>query len=96
MSLEQKIKDIVSKKAKADIVAEQMTLPISNIGSGDQKPVKQGDSKDAAIDELDKDNSGASASAPLKQMAPIAMVGDAKSVKTQAQESEVIEGETLE
>jgi hypothetical protein len=73
-----------------------MTLPISNIGSGDQKPVKQGDSKDAAIDELDKDNSGASASAPLKQMAPIAMVGDAKSVKTQAQESEVIEGETLE
>lgn len=61
------------------------TLPLSN-DNGEAKPVKQGSSADAEVTELDPEITGASAAAPVGQAPAPAVVGDAKSVKTQANE----------
>jgi hypothetical protein len=94
MSLEKKIKAML---------AERATLPISNMDNGDRKEVNQGSSQDPAVTELDKNNSGTSAAAPIapaESAASIKMKADAAAiaaVKTQAQEaaSEAVTAETL-
>jgi hypothetical protein len=81
MSLEQKI---------TTLLAERATLPISNMDNGDRTEVDQGSSGKPEVTELDKDNSGASAAAPIapaEAAKTIGMKGDAASVKTQAQEA---------
>jgi hypothetical protein len=81
MSLEQKIKGML---------AERATLPISNMDNGDRTEVDQPSSGKPEVTELDKDNSGTSAAAPIapaEAQASIVMKGDAASVKTQAQEA---------
>lgn len=85
MSLEQKIKDMLADK-KTVAVSEQVTLPLSNTGSGDKTPPAQGSSEQPQVQELDKDISGKSAAAPISQEAPPTMVGDATTVTTQAQD----------
>lgn len=94
-TLETKIKEMLEKQsvkklteatlgtdeAKASSADVQKTaLPVGNPEPGDQAPVAAGGSQVPVIDELDADAPGVDAIAKAKQMAPIAMVGDALSV----------------
>lgn len=93
MSLEQKIKETLAKRTPIAVaVSEQASLPISNMTNGDRTPPKQGSSAEAEVTELDKDNSGASAAAPItpaEAAANLKLKGDANSVKNPAAESTV-------
>lgn len=87
-TLEQKIQSILESKSQKAELAEKATLPIGNSDNGDKTPPKAGSSEDAPSQEIDMENNpGASAAAPVKQVAPLTTVGDATSVKTQAQEA---------
>lgn len=120
MSVEQKIKELLSRSKGGEQLTEESAenLNSGSYGSagvsaasnakkdtskagvaanaGDTTQPKQGDSKEASIEKLDDLEPGKTAAAKAsKEVNPLPMKGDAKSVKTQASEEEELEGEVI-
>lgn len=120
MSVEQKIKELLSRSKDGEQLTEESAENLNsgsygNAGvsaasnakkdtskagvaanAGDTTQPKQGSSKEASIEKLDDMEPGKTAAAKAsKEVNPLPMKGDAKSVKTQASEEEELEGEVI-
>ena len=118
MSVENKIKQLLSRAGGTEQLTEATVAeasetvvadgkPSINVakdtskagqgsGQGDTTPPMQGSSKKADAEEvLDATGKNSAAAKATKESNPLPMKGDAKSVKTQANEESVEEGETI-
>jgi hypothetical protein len=77
--------------ASAAALQQRADYPLSNMDNGDRTQPKQGNSQDNPADPLNPTDPGEDASRKQGQMAPLATVGDAQSVRVQSMEGKTVE-----